>query len=241
MFVTAEDFDISPYNLSGLDKVSNSFPDFVDQQEEAELSKLLGVRFWEAFKAGVLALPADWISTTDYAVDTLVVSGSKIYKSLQTPNLNQAVSDAAYWVVEPDNRWLLLKVGGLTYTYEGDGKLYKWAGMKALVKPMINSLWVRTSVADRVSSIAVVKAKAENSDVVSANVRICRMWNEYDSIAFDSRKRQFYAVRYQNTLFGYLVANATDFDADVVDESESFLTYLYESFTPPGRQNIFDL
>lgn len=237
MFVTKTDFDVPPLNLSGLDKVSNTFPEFITEQEEEELSKLFGVRFWEAFKAGLDALPSAWVATTDYAVDALVVSGSKIYKSLQNPNLNHAVTDGAYWAEQVANRWLLLREGDL-YTY--NDVEYKWVGMTAMVKPMIYSLWVKYRVNDQMAAIGNVKSKAENSEIVSPNVRICRAWNQYDSYAINSR-RGTVDVHYANTLFGYLWTNSEDFDDVVTPEYSDFEQYLLCEFLCPGRQNVFDL
>lgn len=240
MFVIETDFDTPPLNLPGLDKVDNSFITFVDEQEEAELSKLFGYKFWKAFKAGVEALPADWTATNapGYGIGDQVVYGTSIFQSLTANNLNNVPVVGVNWsLISDDNRWLLLKLGA-DYSYLGVD--YKWSGMTALVKPMIYSLWLRYVIDNKVTSVGNVKNKTENSDVVSPNVRICRTWNDYDRLAAGSRKFT-QCASIDNNIYGYLYANSSTFDDVVTSSYTDMKSYLNREFQTPGRMNIFDL
>lgn len=233
MFVTAEDFDVPPFDLPNLGQVNNSFTEYIDEQEEAELSKLLGVTLWEAFKDGLAALPASWVVGTAYVVDALVVYGSDIYKALQNSTGVVPTSDPAKWELQASNRWLLLKVGA-AYSYSDIP--YVWAGMQKLVKPLIHSLWLRDAIDNQVTGSGVSKGVAENSTAYNPNIRVCESWNKYDAMAYGTRND-----RIKNCLFGYLYANSTVFDDVVTPGYSDFIQYLWAEFTCPGRQNIFDL
>lgn len=239
MFVVAVDFDTPPFNLPNLDKVVNTFPDFVTEQEDEELSKLFGNLFYDAFKAGIAALPAPWvqkISPAGYATNDLVVSGSDIYKSLSDDNV-ALVTDNVNWELQTANRWLKLKEGE-DYSYQNYP--YKWIGMKQLVKPLIYSLWVRTQV-KQFTSNGVVVSSNENSDAVSPGDHIVMGWNRYCLIAVGKLSANCY-VNIANSLIGYLYANSELFD-DLVEDTafSNFKSYLSGEFCSPGRQNVFDL
>jgi hypothetical protein len=62
MFVSAEDFNLIPWNLPNLDQVENSFPDFIDEQEQVILKQVLGRVFYEALAAAEVmeATPERW-------------------------------------------------------------------------------------------------------------------------------------------------------------------------------------
>jgi hypothetical protein len=70
MFVTAQDFDIPPYNLTNLDKLGSTFTTYVDRVEEEALRKVLGGSLYEQFKAGLAVTPIEdieerWIKLRD--------------------------------------------------------------------------------------------------------------------------------------------------------------------------------
>lgn len=55
MFVTAQNFNDTEYNLPDLNKKVNSFQNYVDEQEEELLYKVLGMLLYEEFKVHMLA------------------------------------------------------------------------------------------------------------------------------------------------------------------------------------------
>lgn len=236
MFVIAGDFDLQPYNLPNLDQVESNFQSFIDEREEYELSKAFGVTLWEALKAGMNALPADWAAETAFVIGNLTVYGNKIYKALVDNTNIVPTSDPVTWEEQPDDRWLLLREGG-TYKLENDNTTFKWIGMKQLVKPMIYSLWLRYDVDNQVTGIGNVKGKAENSTVVSPNVRICDAWNAY---AYNVLNATCWIRPTLGDLYGYLVANESAFLSDVPDYT-SMEEYLFEQTITPKRQNPFGL
>lgn len=240
MFVVAADFDTPPFNLPSLDTVVNTFPDFVEEQEASELSKVFGNLFYDAFIAGLALLPADWVQTVTpngYDINDLVVSGSDIYKSLAADNV-ALVSDAAKWEIQPVNRWLKLKIGA-AYSYQNYP--YKWVGMKDLVKPMIYSLWIRTQQKRFTGTGAVVDSN-ENSENVSAGDFIVDGWNTYCRVAQGWTRGGWGAMSVKDCLYGYLYVNASTFNDLVSGTAYSdFLGYLLREFCPPHRQNVFDL
>lgn len=237
MFVTTTDFDVPPLDLPNLDKVDNSFADFVTEQEEEHLSRLFGVRFWEAFKDGLEALPEDWAVGTDYVIGNTVVYADKVWNAIADSTGVVPGTDPLTWE-DTENIWIALKAGAI-YTFED--VTYKWAGMTALVKPLIYSLWLKFAINDQVSGVGNVKGKAENADIVSPNTRMCRTWNQYDDLACGKLDGGTRWTFIPNSLFGYLTANTTDFDSVVAPEYSSFDVYLSEQFSGPGRMNIFDL
>lgn len=58
MFITAEDFNIPPYRLPGLDE-STEFSDFVQQEEIERLRKILGRTLCDAFLDGLFTIADD--------------------------------------------------------------------------------------------------------------------------------------------------------------------------------------
>jgi len=235
MFVTYADYEVAPLNLQGLDKVNNSFADFVTEQEEDNLKKLFGVRLWTAFKAGIAALPAAWAVATAYIIGNTVTHSNKVWIALQDSTGVVPGTDPLTWE-DTENKWIALKVGA-EYTY--NDIRYEWVGMNKMVRPMIYSLWMRHVVSDQVSSIGTVKGKSENADMTTSNVRMNRAWNSYNALAAGGFKPPFAGV--VNSLYGYLLTNASEFDSDVAPEYDEFTQYLSNEFTTPGRQSIFDV
>ncbi len=65
MFVTEDDFNVIPYNIPNLDKVSDTFSSYVDEQEAIVLKKLLGYKLYTEFIAGLAVLPTPDAKWTD--------------------------------------------------------------------------------------------------------------------------------------------------------------------------------
>lgn len=229
MFTTAEDFNTQPYDLPNLTDVPTEFPLFITAAEDRELYKILGVTFYDAFKAGVEALPEDW-DDRGYIVGNQVVYSKKIYTALLDSTNIIPTSDPDTWEEQADNRWLLLR-DGANYSDSNNHK-HKWLGIKSVTVPMIYSLWLRYGVDNQISGSGNVKPNTENSVVVSPNVRIVDSWNEFVLAVNGCWLRRF-----PGDLYGYLYNNAANFD-DVTPEYSSFLNYLAGEFHIPGRQNV---
>lgn len=239
MFVTTADFENAPLNLPNLTKVVNSFADFVTEQEEEAYSKLLGVRFWEAFKTGFAAIPSAWVGATAYVIGNKVLYADEVYEALLDSTGVTPGTDPLTWDLQAgENRWHLLVAGAL-YSYEDVD--YKWVGMEALTKPLIYSKWLEYVVSDQVSGVGTVKGKSENAESVSSNHRICRAWNTFDDLACGRLSGGVRLAPMVNSLYGYLYANAEDFDDVVTPEYTDFEEYLENEFRPLGRKNVFDL
>ena len=52
-FVAAEDFGVLPYSIPNIDQADSGFEEFVVQEQEKILRRLLGNLLFEAFKAGL--------------------------------------------------------------------------------------------------------------------------------------------------------------------------------------------
>lgn len=245
MFVTDADFNLLPFNLTGLDQLSaGTFQSFVDYYEEENLRRLFGNRFYDAFVAGLNDLPAVYDVAHTYALDDLVVSGADIYKSVDDDNTGNPVTDAGWWEKQPDNRWLKLREGD-NYLYYG--RIQKWYGMKRLVVPLIYALWTKFTY-DNQTSRGVVVADNENSVTVSSAVRIMRAMNKYADYCAGSWPNvvSWYNVIWpelENSLFGYLYMDAANWDDLFVDDIAygSMRAYLAYSFVYPGKTNVFGI
>jgi len=214
MFVLSSDFDVLPFSIPDLPP--NTFPDYVEEQEEAILKRLLGKTFYDEFIAG--RTWQTWTSAITFGDGDLATDGVNLWESLQAANTNKALAEGAWWTQVTDNIWFKLEYGA---DYEYSGKDYDWKGMKHLLKPYIYYMWVRDS-ADNQTSIGVVVPNAENAQVISPYQRIVRGWNE-----FVVRAGADYSIA--NTLYGYLIANVADFPEGT------------EEFCQIGFMNQFDL
>ncbi len=234
--VTASDFDIPPYAIPNLDKVANTFPAFVAEQQEEILLEVLGSNLYTAFSEGLDALPGEWIGTngTGYSIDDLVVYGNDIWKSLADTNLNNTPEEGVNWTISEDgNRWLLLKNGN-TYTY--NDKVYRFKGFTKIMKPFIYSKWVEFTF-DALTGVGVNISTTENSQPISPATRIIRAWSDFVRNIGGGCEQQ-------DTLYGYLIntnlAEGT-FDDTFEDSFDGFQDYLNYWFRNPGLRNLFDL
>lgn len=222
MFLTNQNFDDLPYNLPNLTS-NSSFQDFVDRQEEFILRMVLGNQLYEQFVAGLEALPGDWDNIMAYAIGNQVVYGVDVWESLTDPNTGNTPEEGVDWtIVDEGNKWLTLKKGA-NYTYQD--KTYRYSGLVALLVPYIYSEWTRIKD-DRNSGIGIVKAKAENADVISAGTRIADSWNTFSRL-IGVMNGGCYVYSPYDTLTGFLWSNLT----------------LYEDwrYKSPGRKNTFNL
>ncbi len=205
MFLTASDFDVIPYNIPNLSTVPNTFPDYVGTMEKAALVKLMGRPFYTEFIDALAALPAEWVATngTGYSIGNQVVYGVSVWQSLQNTNLNHVPVEGAYWtLLEADNVWLKLKKGA---DYDWATLTYKWEGMAALLKPFVYAAWVGDNYITLSASGPLIQL-AENSTIVNPGAMICKAWNDYAERAGGT-----YGYEIVDTLYGFLIANETDY------------------------------
>ncbi len=232
MFCIADDFDVLPYMLPNLkdqtgEVVKDGFTEFVDEQEEQALRKILGDVLYEAFIAG---LPSVYALDVETVVDTLYGYGNNVWKALVATTNTPPVAGTDWELVEEDNRWLLLQ-NGVSYLDTQD-KSRRWNGMKALLKPLVYSKWVEFG-SSRVAGLGVVVADAENSSVVMSNLQIIKGQNAYvRQVGYNQYTR--------NTLYQYLFLSADLYEADVEDEADTIQQYMQNNFVYPGYKNEFD-
>jgi len=236
MILTSANFTITPYVIPNQVDNAAAIDPFILAQEKELLIDLLGTVFYNALKAGIEALPNAWSAATTYAVDALVVSGTSIYKSLQAANLNHAVTDGAWWEEQAENKWLKLKVGE-TYLNSLNSFENEWQGLTALLTPAVYAQYLRHFPTTQ-TGIGLTVGNSENSEVVSPDAQICSAWNNYNRIASGG----LYLNTEKDTLYGYLIANAEDFDEDVTGKGyDDFLHYLSLNFNCPDNMNVFGL
>lgn len=234
MFVSPADFEVVPYAIpsqSG-DGVNDSLPPFIEQAEKTNLSDLLGFILYDAL---VEALPDSYNAEKDYQVNEEVLVEGVIYRSLQTPNLDNPITDNAFWQAQPANKWTKL-LNGETYTNSA-GKLNKWVGLKELCRPLVFAEYL-LNFNDYLSAMGIVIAVPENSTRTDAGVKASQAWNSYAKTACGNTK-SFSEV---NSLYGYLLSVKADFDVEVTDKGYvDFEEYLNDNFVHPGQMNIFNL
>lgn len=205
MFVTADDFNLIPYNIPNLQQVANTFPLYVEAKERVILVKLLGLQLYTDFVAGLNALPPQWqAAPAKYDIDEQVVYGASIWKSLIDDNRSEPV-EGTDWTKVEDNKWLTLKLGT---TYGINSVASVWVGMKRMLVPYIYSVWLRDTF-DSHSGVGIVEAKAENSAVKSPAIRIVRAFNEFAMIAGTSDNAFDYDAYDNDTLAAFINASNT--------------------------------
>lgn len=235
MFVTSADFNIPPLDIPSLTPgEGTTFAAFIIQEEERHLREVMGDQLYESFIDGLNDLPGDYSLTVATVINQEYVYGNDVWKAL-TVTTGVAPSVGTDWqIVEEDNRWLLIKNGS---TYQYSGKNYRWAGMKAAIKPLIYSKWCEVKVSELTKNGRVIP-KVENNTLVDSVVQICRSWNEWcDKIGGPCDQR--------NSLYGYLYnteLNATGTFDDTFDETfTDFFDYLNYEFIPQDKKNEFGI
>lgn len=213
MFVTSSNLDTPPYNLPNLDKVANTFSNYVDAVEEEALVKLLGRQLYDSFIEG---LPDNvYDATVATVIGQQYEYGNDIWEALTVTTGTTPVEGVAWHLISEDDKWLELK-NGVNYDYAS--KTWKWKGLVFLLTPLVASRWIRDNV-DSFTGSAVVVASNENSTLISPALRICRAHNDYaervgvmrgvsrSSLHYANRSYHFAdCMSYQDTLYGFLVA-----------------------------------
>lgn len=237
MFVVASDFNRSPFQIVGLDELTQTVPgvpgtfdDFVAYHEEEKMRLLLGNLFYDAFVTGLKSLPGFgttlglFNNNNSYSVGSYCVYVSQnfanasinnqaiLYQSLTNSNLgNQPDISPSSWQAQPYNRWVALMWGDNYYYY---GRPQKWYGMNRLVVPMIHALWLKWNYYSLSKSGMVVPSN-ENSDVVSPSALIRFSWNKFARLCAGDFPSVFDAdwlvfPELENSLYGYLYLNTVD-------------------------------
>jgi len=221
MFATSSNFEIPPYNLPNLDKVSNIFPDYVDSVEEEALLKLLGRQLYDAFIDGLEDLPDDYDKETATVIGDQYVYGNDIWEAVTVTTGTFPVAGSDWTLIEADNKWLELKNGA---EYEYNGKTWKWNGLVKLFVPLIASRWMYDN-ADSFTGNGVVVPSNENSTLISPALRICRANNDYAEkvgvirggagLYYGGRSYRYEeCLSTEDTLYGFLVANRDEYEVD---------------------------
>src|SRR5580765_75072 len=238
-FVVAADFLSKPYQLPGLadpDLGTTAFANLVANQQREVLLELLGESLYDAFEAGLTALPPDWDAATDFAINAQVVYGTHIYKSLVNPNQNVIPSsDPASWQDMGFNKWVALKVGD---SYVLDKRKYDYIGMKEMLKPFMYIQWLTEQATSVVTMGGVVTSNAENSNNACPGVKIGQAWDDFRVYA-----GQRFELNNQGDLYRYLYVNGANYFADVQTEGDSDFTGYLNNHWPYdiGDMNEFDI
>lgn len=222
MFTTVSDFDKQPYSIPNAQD-DTDLPAKIDAWEEDLLRPIFGNSLYTEFLAGLAALPAAYDDTEDYAVDAEVLSpeGTKVYKSLQTPNEGQPLTDATYWEEVP-NKWLALQYGS-SYSYSNN--TYTYAGLKSFLKPYIYYEWLRWNI-EYNSGVGIVVPEHENAVAANPKYTLVQTYNRFVGLLGRCYRSCFYGFSFVDSFYGYLKANPTDYPG---------ITYL-----PYSRLNEFD-
>jgi hypothetical protein len=240
MFVTAQQFDVAPYNIPNLQEdLLTAFNSYVEQEEEKMLRTLLGDMFYEAFIEALNNLPDAWVNNNNpgYGIGAQVTYGVDVWESLTLNNLNNVPEVGANWqLIEAGNRWLKLAVGT---KYTVSAKTRTWVGMAEMLKPFIYAQWTETNT-DNNTGIGMVVAEAENSSVISPTVRICRAWNEFADMTVDQDFIRYNFLRVtKGNLYDYLYYSADVYVNVINTEYDTTQEYLYHNFIYPGKRNTF--
>lgn len=244
MFVTAQQYDVAPYNIPNLDDedLLAAFNSFVTQEEERMLRLLLGDMLYEAFVTSLAALPSPWVGNNNpgYGIGDQVTYGVDVWESLTLNNLNNAPVEGVNWtLVEAGNRWLKLSVGT---KYTVSGKTRKWVGMAEMLKPFIFAQWLETNT-DNNTGVGLVVAETENSSPISPAVRICRAWNEFVDMSARLYCGKTNVDYWRGVMVGNMydyIYNSSDVYFNVVDSEYSTIAdYISNNFVYPGKRNTF--
>lgn len=229
-FTSLTDFQIVPYVIPTQQENADGVLLFLNNQERTELEELLGKSFYNALVAGTAALPADWVETTDYALDAKVVYGKDIYKSLQNPNAGKIpTNEPTYWEIQPVDKWLRLKLGDV---YENQNQFENtWVGLVEMLRPCLHAMYLR-DYSSHTGGVGVMVANVENSNNVPPEFLISRHYSEYNRIASSC----------EDSLISYLRSNSELFDDEVNTKGyRDFKHYLDVNFAAPGSMNAYGL
>lgn len=141
-----------------------------------------------------------------------------------------------------DQRWLDIR-DGAEYVELGGQRKYKWAGLKKVFIRLIYAAWLQdgyslwTEVGEGVQN-------TENADTATPAYRITRAYSDGSNLMgnYPVCLDDWDAVDSRDTLYGFLEASGTTYDADVVGGGwSSFQEYLFNEWTCPGTTNAFGL
>ena len=133
-----------------------------------------------------------------------------------------------------DAKWDRL-INGTDYTLTR--RKYTWDGLKKVMVPYIFSRYMSVNITE-LSKNGAIEAKVENATRVSGTQMISEAYNYFaDRIGGDCGEWPA-----DDTLFGMLYANRTDYDDVAIDAGyPNFFSYLYDRFESPGRMNQFNI
>lgn len=134
-----------------------------------------------------------WDDTTAYLLGDSVMYNDVIITAI-VDSIGVAPSDLDQWLPIFEMKWLWLRDGGVKYNTK-----YIYDGVKSFLIPYIFSYWTSEQYS-RLSGIAVVKQKGENSTVISPKRKVVAAFNDAKDKIGDS----YYKY---NTLWGYLNVN----------------------------------
>lgn len=233
MFVTASDFDLIPYNIPNLDKVTTQFSSYVDTKEEEILIKLLGRPLYLEF-IEALELITTYSLTVATVIGNEYAYGNDIWEALTVTTGTIPVEGTDWTLIESDNKWLCLK-NGADYTL--DSYVFHWEGVVNMLIPFIYANWVNDTF-DNLSGFGVVQGKVENSTVISPRKRIIDAFNRFSIIAGTLVSSSFYSnffaidyysfygygyedVEQRDTLYGFLTVNSTLYEGFRFQDQET--------------------
>lgn len=229
MITSLADFKVNPYLIPTQPENSGGVLLFLQGEEKRELEDLLGSLFYKALTTSINALPAAWVSTVATVVNQHYSYGFDIWKALTVQTGTAPVASVDWELVESNNKWLRLKLGDV---YE-DQNLFErtWVGLVEMLKPCLHAMYLR-GYAGKVGGLGVIVAAVENGQNVPPDYLISKHYSLYNQIAAGC----------DDSFFGYLYANAADFDDDVNTKGyRDFKHYLSINFSAPGFMNTFGL
>lgn len=247
-FITAQDFTGKVYNIpnamiespNGGSVENVQLTDFITEKVDDMLHKLLGGSLYNAFLAGLTALPAAWVGTNapGYAIDDEVFYGDHVWKSLAINNLNNVPAEGADWTQVADNEWLLLKNGLSYYSYATQwrwGTTTKdrmWKGVKTMLVPHIFTEWLKADY-DDYTKVGIVRRTAENATVIDPTRRIARAHNVFVQQVVGDNGLYVYLC-YAQSLGSY----SGSYDTAVYP---TFVEYLRKNVVIPGTENFLNI
>lgn len=233
MIVSLSDFEIPPYVIPFTTDNQGGILLFLEQEERALLTDLLGFTFCKNVLKQWAALPAAWESRpVGYAVGDRVTFDSTIFESNTNGNTSQPPSLA--WTQLPENKYLKLRDGA---DYDYSVYKYRWHGMKAGIVPYLHAMYLKKyrTIGER----SVLNAVLSHTEKHSPNEAFIQSYNAAVNV-FTTR---FFSHDIEDTLFGYLYANHAQFNNEPgVSAGGVFLNHLLmqkEFFPTPV--NSFDL
>jgi hypothetical protein len=231
MFVTVDNFNKLPYQIPNLlENDDTTFNQYIQDVEDRDLPESIGGYFYDKLVEALLALPPLYVVGEDTAINDQYVYGNDIWKALAVVQ-TAPVAGSDWELIEANNRWLLIKNGA---SYKYNKRKCRWLGMEQMVTPLVFASHLRDN-AQTVTGTGVVELKSENSKSEDPGQLIFKAMGDY-ATKLGSVCNQI------NSLYGYLVSVAVDFD-DLFTEDDygTMLEYLDQEFCASDSENEFDL